>query len=387
MEEFVVKNKKKLRYGITTGTCTAAAAEAAAELLILNVKRDFVTVITPKGKSVKVPVKLCSEEKNKTEYMVIKDSGDDPDVTNNAEIHASVEITDNIPEKAFKSDEYPNLYLDGGLGVGRVTKKGLEQNIGYAAINTVPRAMIFKAVGEVCRLGEFSKDLLITVSVPKGRELAEKTFNPRLGIEGGISILGTSGIIEPMSERAIIDTIETEIKQLAALGRDSVIVTPGNYGRGYVSNYLKLDLSESIKCSNYIGETADIAVYYGIKNFLLVGNAGKLVKTAAGIMNTHSKTADGRGEIFALHSMLCGSDIKTAEEIMECINTDEMLEILESKNMREIVTESILKKVREHFSMRIGKSMKFGVMMFSEKFGFLGQTEGTEEVIENIRRM
>lgn len=387
MEEFVVKNKKKLRYGITTGTCGAAAAEAAAELLILNVKKDIVNVITPKGTAVEVPVKLCSEGENKTEYMVIKDSGDDPDVTNNAEIHVSVEITDNIPEKAFKSEEYPNLYLDGGLGVGRVTKKGLEQSIGYAAINTVPRTMIFKAVGQVCSISEFNENLLITVSVPKGRELAEKTFNPRLGIEGGISILGTSGIIEPMSERAIIDTIETEIKQLTALGRKSIIVTPGNYGRGYVSDYLKLDLSESIKCSNYIGETLDMAVYYGIKNFLLVGNVGKLVKTAAGIMNTHSKVADGRGEIFALHSMLRGADRKTAIKIMECINTDEMLEILEREKLREAVTESILKKVKEYFRLRIGNSMKFGVMMFSEKFGFLGQTEGTEEVIENIRRM
>lgn len=382
MEDYVIKNKKQLRYGITTGTCAAAAASAAAELLITGIKKEFVVVKTPKGKDINVKVNFCYGNENEAEFMVIKDSGDDPDVTNHCEIHVKVEKTEFVKGNVFKDENYKNIFLDGGTGVGRVTKKGLEQDMGYAAINAVPRSMIFKAVGEVCQREDYRGCVKVTVIVPEGERLALKTFNPRLGIMGGISILGTSGILEPMSEKAIVDTIETEMRQLRALGNESILVTPGNYGRGYVSNYLGFDMNKSIKCSNFIGDTIDLAVVYGFKNFLLVGNMGKLVKTAAGIMNTHSKTADARGDIFALHTMLVGGSVETAEKIMKCINTDEMLDILEKKGIREKVTESILKKIYEHFKYRIGNDMNFGVMVFSEKYGFLGETQGTEDILK-----
>lgn len=382
MNEFVIKNKKKLRYGITTGTCAAAAAQAAASLLILNNKKSCVDIVTPKGKRISIDVYLRHYDENMAEYMVIKDSGDDPDVTNKAEIYARVEIVKSgvLPENVFRSEEYRNLYLDGGEGVGRVTKKGLEQKIGCAAINTVPRSMIFSAVGKVCNIGEFNENLLITISVPMGRELAKKTFNPRLGIEGGISILGTSGIIEPMSEKAIVDTIETEIKQLKALGNENLVITPGNYGQGYLSRYLNIE--KNVKCSNYIGETIDMAAAYGFKNLLIVGNIGKLVKLAAGIMNTHSKTADGRGEIFALHYLLAGGKREKAIEIMKCINTDEMLEIIDKEGLREKVMKSICNKINEHIKRRGGNEMRTGAVLFSEKFGLIGQTEEAEYILK-----
>ena len=387
MEKYILKNQKQLRCGITTGTCSAAAAGAAAKLLMLNIESNEVNIHTPKGAKVSVPVILKRKTDKKAEYMVIKDSGDDPDVTNNAEICVSVEIIDNkeVSTFAFRDERYENLYLDGGIGVGRVTKAGLEQNIGQAAINSVPRDMIFKAVGEVCQLAECRERLLITVNIPKGEELAERTFNPRLGIEGGISVLGTSGILEPMSEKAIIDTIETEIRQLHVQGNENLLVTPGNYGKSYVSDYLHLDLNKSIKCSNYIGETLDLAVSYKMKNFLLVGNIGKLCKLAAGIMNTHSKVADGRCEIMALHTVLCGGSMETAEKIMKCINTEKILDILEVCSLRNVVIESICSKIYEHIRHRVGNNMDFGVMLFSEKYGFLGQTKGTEIILNKYR--
>ena len=387
MEKYILKNQKQLRCGITTGTCSAAAAGAAAKLLLLNIESNEVNIHTPKGVKVAVPVILKRKTDKKVEYMVIKDSGDDPDVTNNAEICASVEMLDSksISPFAFNDERYENLYLDGGIGVGRVTKAGLEQNIGQAAINLVPRDMIFKAVGEVCQLAEYRGKLLITVNIPKGQELAERTFNPRLGIEGGISVLGTSGILEPMSEKAIVDTIETEIRQFHAQGNENLLVTPGNYGKSYVSDYLHLNLNESIKCSNYIGETLDLAVSYKMKNFLLVGNIGKLCKLAAGIMNTHSKIADGRCEIMALHTVLCGGSREKAEKIMKCINTEEILDILEACSLKNAVIESLCSKIYEHISHRVGSNMKFGVMLFSEKYGFLGQTKGTEIILNNYK--
>lgn len=389
MEQYVIKNQKQLRCGITTGTCAAAAAEAAAAKLLLGVSKKEVSIHTPKGVVVSVPVTLSVNTEKKAEYMVIKDSGDDPDVTNQAEIYASVrrlEASQTLPETVFWDESYPNLYLDGGIGIGRVTKAGLEQEIGQAAINAVPRKMIFQAVGNVCDLAEKKEHLLIIVRVPKGEELAKRTFNPRLGIQGGISILGTSGILEPMSEKAIIDTIETQIRQFSGQGMKNLLVTPGNYGQGYASRYLHLDLEQSVKCSNYIGDTLDLAIAYGMKNFLLIGNVGKLVKLAAGIMNTHSKTADGRCEIFAVHTVLCGGNKEMVQEIMKCINTEEILSLLEQWGLRQPVMDSICQKIQESMEHRAGGQITFGVILFSEKFGFLGKTKFVEKVLKEYQQ-
>lgn len=385
MEQYIVKNQKQLRFGITTGTCAAAAARAAAQHLLLGISPEngAVEISTPKGVMIKVPVLLSSVSENACEYMVIKDSGDDPDVTNGAEIYVRLEMTDSssLNQKLFSSEYYPGLYLDGGIGIGRVTKEGLEQKVGQAAINTVPREMIFRAVGEVCKLAEYKDILLVVVSVPKGVELAKRTFNPRLGIEGGISILGTSGILEPMSEKAIIDTIEIEIRQLAKQGERQLLVTPGNYGQSYAAGYLHLDMEKSVKCSNYIGETIDLAIAYGMERFLLVGNVGKLAKLAAGIMNTHSRVADGRGEIFAVHTVLCGGTGEMAELLMSCINTDEMLKYLDKWKLKEPVMQSICSKIQEHMEHRTGGKLQFGVVLFSEKFGYLGETAEAKKLM------
>lgn len=388
VEEYIFKNQKKLRYGITTGSCATAAAGAAARHLFLDEQLDTVTLKTPKGIVVSVPVNLVEKTENKAEYMVIKDSGDDPDVTNGAEVHVSVEILDSetlIDERFFRADDY-EVYLTGGIGIGRVTKEGLEQQVNQFAINSVPRHMIFSAVCDVLEIIDKDARILITVSMPEGEALAKRTFNPKLGIEGGLSILGTSGILEPMSERSIVDTIETEIKQLSSTGVSRLLVTPGNYGQGYASEYLGLNLDNSVKCSNYIGDTIDLAVSYGMKSFLLVGNIGKLVKLAAGIMNTHSKTADGRGEIFGVHAAMCGASTEIVRELMECINTDKMLELLEREKLKTSVLNSIINKIYEKVAYRIAGSMEFAVVLFSEKYGYLGATENSENIIDLYRK-
>lgn len=411
MEEYVIKNQKKLRLGITTGTCSAAAAQAAAMQLLLGVESHAVTLRTPKGMTVSVSVYLLESDSRKASYKVVKDSGDDPDVTNGTDVCVTVayakqcvrEQTDgsvgirgskkssgrvemglrcNNHESqdrswAFTSESFPYLTLDGGIGIGRVTKEGLEQAVGQAAINRVPRQMIFAAVADVCEKANVCEPLHITVWMPEGETLAKRTFNPKLGIEGGLSILGTSGILEPMSEQAIVATIETEIRQLHAVGEEKVLVTPGNYGQAYASEYLGLDLAKSVKSSNYIGDTIDLAISYGMKDFLLVGNIGKLVKLAAGIFNTHSKVADGRGEIFAVHAAMAGAGADVVQEIYNCINTDRMLDVVEREGLREAVMQSILAAIEKHVAGRIGDAMRFGVIVFSEKYGYLGQTADT----------
>lgn len=407
MERYVFRNQKQLRCGITTGTCAAAAAQAAAGLLLNGLRRERVQVHTPKGITAEVLVSLTEESQDRVEYMVVKDSGDDPDVTNHAKIFVSVErlkIRDGEEtggredvcaacgsrqeEKEkdcrFRDDRYPNLYLDGGEGIGRVTKAGLEQRIGQAAINTVPRSMIFQAVGEACRLAEYTLPLLIMVSIPEGKELAARTFNPRLGIEGGLSVLGTSGILEPMSEKAIVDTIETQIRQLHAQGVKQLLITPGNYGQSYVEKYLGLKLEQSVKCSNYIGDTLDLAVSYGMEEVLLVGNIGKLVKLAAGIMNTHSKVADGRCEIMAVHAAMCGADAEQVRSLMKAVNTEQMLDELTKWGLKEEVMKGICERIQEYLVHRTGSSLKAAVILFSEKYGYLGETQYAEELLKEF---
>ena len=395
MEEYVIKNQKRLRMGITTGTCSAAAAQAAAMQLLLGVESHAVTLRTPKGMTVSVPVYLLESDSRKASYKVVKDSGDDPDVTNGTDVCVTVEfVKQRVCEQkdgsqdrscAFTSESFPYLTLDGGIGIGRVTKEGLEQAVGQAAINRVPRQMIFAAVADVCEKANVCEPLHITVWMPEGETLAKRTFNPKLGIEGGLSILGTSGILEPMSEQAIVATIETEIRQLHAVGEEKVLVTPGNYGQAYASEYLGLDLAKSVKSSNYIGDTIDLAISYGMKDFLLVGNIGKLVKLAAGIFNTHSKVADGRGEIFAVHAAMEGAGANVVQEIYNCINTDRMLDVVEREGLREDVMQSILAAIEKHVDDRIGDAMRFGVIVFSEKYGYLGQTSDADKVLDVFR--
>lgn len=395
MEEYVIKNQKRLRLGITTGTCSAAAAQAAAMQLLLGVESHAVTLRTPKGMTVSVPVYLLESDSRKASYKVVKDSGDDPDVTNGTDVCVTVEFVkqrvcvqkDGSQDSscAFTSESFPYLTLDGGIGIGRVTKEGLEQAVGQAAINRVPRQMIFAAVADVCEKANVCEPLHITVWMPEGETLAKRTFNPKLGIEGGLSILGTSGILEPMSEQAIVATIETEIRQLHAVGEEKVLVTPGNYGQAYASEYLGLDLAKSVKSSNYIGDTIDLAISYGMKDFLLVGNIGKLVKLAAGIFNTHSKVADGRGEIFAVHAAMAGAGANVVQEIYNCINTDRMLDVVEREGLREAVMQSILAAIEKHVASRIGEAMRFGVIVFSEKYGYLGQTSDADKVLDVFR--
>lgn len=384
IKTYVVKNQKRLRCGITTGTCGAAAAQAAVKELLLGYSSREIEISTPKGIRVRVPLRCSLRTENCAEYRVVKDSGDDPDVTDQMELYVLAErISDKtkLEETVFWTEEWPGLYLDGGEGIGRVTRPGLEQRVGQAAINKVPRAMMFRAAGEICRAADYQEPLLLTIWAPRGEELAKRTFNPRLGILGGLSILGTSGIVEPMSEKAIVDTIEAEIRQKKALGERRIFATPGSYGQGYAADYLGVSLEKSIKCSNYLGETLDLAVSYGIEELLLIGNAGKLVKLAAGIMNTHSKTADGRQEIFALHTVLCGGTREMAQRLMECINTEEMLSHLTEWGLRENVMRSILGKIEEHVQCRTGDSLLCGVLLFSEKYGFLGQTRTAQRLL------
>ena len=362
---------KLLRCGYTTGTCAALAASGATHLLLTGAAPETVRLVTPKGWAVEVPLLDRALKDGTASCAVQKDAGDDPDVTDGCLVRATV----------WKTER--GVVIDGGAGVGRVTKPGLDQPVGAAAINTVPRHMIRRAVEAVCAEQGYGGGLAVVISVPNGEALAQRTFNPMLGIEGGISILGTSGVVEPMSEQALIDTIELSLRQAAAAGGGRVILTPGSYGEAYLRTCgLSARGVPTVKCSNFIGDALDAAVSLGFEEVLLVGHIGKLVKLAGGIMNTHSRQADCRAELFTAHAALCGADSALCRELMEAVSTDACLALLDSAGLRGTVLESLLKAIQFHLNRRAGERLRAGAVLFSNEYGELGATVTARELLK-----
>lgn len=378
MEQFVYKNHKKLRYGYTTGSCAAAASKAAAAMLLSGKEISYVELHTPKGIDLRLEVLDISREDNAVSCAIQKDGGDDPDVTNGILIYAKV--------SREPADE-AQIMIDGGIGVGRVTKPGLEQPVGAAAINKVPRQMIRENLEAVCEQYHYHGKLSVVISIPSGVELAAKTFNPRLGIVGGISVLGTSGIVEPMSEQALIDTIRVEMRQKLANGMEYLLVVPGNYGIDFLDQYGHgLQLEDAVKCSNFVGEALDAAVEFGAKGVLLVGHIGKFIKLAGGIMNTHSHNADARMELLTVHAALLGAPVELLQKMMECVTTDDALKYLKEADLMEPVMERIMEKMEFYVNQRAQHQLELGVITFSNVFGILGQTKNVPDLVKKIGR-
>ncbi len=374
LDIFCRKDGKDLRFGYTTGSCAAAASKAAARMLLEGSREESVELMTPKGILLNLPVEEITAGEGFVSCAVRKDSGDDPDITNGILIFSKVEFS-----------KTPGITLEGGFGVGRVTKPGLECPVGAPAINRVPREMITAAVRAMQEESGNSAGLKVTISIPEGERLAKRTFNPRLGIVGGLSVLGTSGIVEPMSEAALVDTIRVEMKQLAASGRKMAVITPGNYGEDFMKEVLHADLSGAVKCSNFVGETLDMAGEFGFQKVLLIGHIGKFVKLAAGIMNTHSRYADGRMEVMGVHAALCGANRELLAKLMDCITTDDALDVLEQAGLLEETLSSILRKIDFHLKARSRGDYQVEAVIFSNKRGLLGMTAGAEGMLIQIR--
>lgn len=370
LERYITVGTKRMRCGYTTGTCATAAAGAAARLLLLGSAEPAVTVATPAGVDVIVEVEEMLEGPGWAQCAVRKDAGDDPDVTDGVLVYARVEACDE-----------PGLHIDGGVGVGRVTREGLDQPVGEAAINSTPRRMIADQVQAVWdEAVRNSAGLRVIVSVPDGVEIAKRTFNPRLGIEGGISIIGTSGIVKPMSEDALISSIELEMKMLRARGVEDLLMVPGNYGRDFACGQLDLDLSRAVQCSNYFGATLDAACVLGFRRVLIVGHIGKMAKVAGGIMNTHSRVADCRVEVLAAHAALCGASQHAIHQIMAAATTDAALDILLQDRMVQPTMASLVRNLADKLNHRVAHRLQVEAIVFSNVHGVLGMTPGAAEL-------
>ena len=375
MEEFIEKDGKRLRFGYTTGSCAAAAAKAAAWMLLTGKRKETISLITPKGVTLTLPVLEIKMEPGRVRCAIAKDSGDDPDVTNGTLVFAEVTVK-----------EESGIAIDGGIGVGRVTKKGLDQPVGNAAINSVPRQMIRENLEEILTLTDTKQGLNVVISVPEGEALAKQTFNPRLGIVGGISILGTTGIVEPMSEKALVDTIRVELRQRKANGDAYVLLTPGNYGCDFIRAGLSLNAEQAVQSSNFIGQTLDICRELGFKGALLVGHIGKLVKVSGGMMNTHSKYGDCRMEILAAHAGIAGLSPEKIGEILQCVACDDVLRILLDAGCFEKTMTGLTERILFHLRHRAGEDMEVGTILFSKEYGLLAKSDNAMELIDQITK-
>lgn len=363
-----------MRFGFTTGSCATAAAKAAAYMLLTGKKKTEITIETPKGISYTTPILEILQGESKVRCAVEKDGGDDPDITTGTLIYAEVSFCDTCNHVGEAQ-----IFIDGGIGVGRVTKPGLDQPIGNAAINHVPREMITKEVLQICKLLDYRGNLAVEISVPEGERLAKNTFNPRLGILGGISILGTSGIVEPMSNQAILDTILVELRQRKAQGFDYVAVTPGNYGLDFMKKSYGYDLNRSVKCSNFIGNTIDMAVELGFQKMLLTGHIGKLVKVAGGIMNTHSKEADCRMELLAAFAVWHGVKTEQICNLLECVTTEEAVRILVESGKNQEIMNHIAERICYYLDKRANGKMQIDCMIYANEFGELARSKEAEK--------
>ena len=373
MEQTIRKDGKRLRLGYTTGSCAAAAAKAAAWMLLTGRRREQISLLTPKGIELHLSVEEISRDPDSVSCAIRKDSGDDPDVTKDTLIFATVQ-----------KSAAPGISIDGGFGIGRVTKPGLDQPVGNAAINSVPRQMIRENLEQVCRLCDYRGGLNVLISAPDGEKLANKTFNPRLGIVGGISILGTTGIVEPMSEQALVDTIRVELRQRRAEGQQTALLTPGNYGFDFLRQELGLDGAKAVLVSNFIGDALDLCGELGFRQILLVGHIGKLVKLAGNMMNTHSKYGDCRMELLASYGAASGLPAAQTADLLQCVACDEGIRILKEQGCCTETMTRLTGRVEENLRRRAGDGVRIGAILFSKEYGILGETSDARQLLNTV---
>ena len=392
MEALVYKDKKMLRRGHTTGTCAALAAQGAVSCLVSGIWPETAELMTPAGQMVRVPLMEKKAGNGAASCAVKKDAGDDPDVTDGLLIFAQARF---LPENAGNAREADHgtgtasarerrVIIDGGEGVGRVTKAGLDQPVGAAAINSVPRRMIEAAVTEVLEEAGLDRPVEILIFVPGGEKTAEKTFNPVLGITGGISILGTSGIVEPMSEEALIETIRAHMQVLRSEGRRFAAAVPGNMGERFLWSYLEregIGKIPAVVCSNFVGRTLDMAGELGFSGFLLAGHLGKLVKLGCGIMNTHSKEGDGRMETLVACALRAGAGTGTLKRIQEANTTEQALEELKAAGILKETMGALLERMDWYMRRRVPEILETGILVFDAAGTLLGATENARDLL------
>ena len=405
MEEYVYIDGKKYRRGYTTGSCATGASKAAVYMLFTKNRINTINIDTPKGIPLLLKVDNINISDTFVECSIKKDGGDDIDATHTMDIYARAEIVaKNDKNKGYltlkdidslstnsecKSELYKFIRVYGGTGIGVVTKKGLSVDVGKPAINPTPLKMINheirKLIGDNFEsiLGN-DKVLKITIFAPQGETVAKKTFNPRLGIVGGISIIGTTGIVEPMSDDGWKKSLSIELQMKKEQGLDKIILVPGNHGEQFIREKLNLDIKYVVRVSNFIGYMIKEAQRIGYKKILMAGHIGKFIKVSAGIFNTHSKVADARSEILVANLALMGARYEFLNKINQCVTTEEAVELINNSEYREVYN-ILSNKCRERVKQYLNEDsddIDVEVIIFSMDKSLLGKSDNTDDLVE-----
>ena len=389
MDRFSARDMGLSLSQISSGDCAAAAARAAAADLIFRIGYENVTINHSHGASRTYMLQRVDERCNddQSEYVALMEGGAAPDIRERANIHVCVSRIKDIAETADNCHidlRYPNLFLRGGEGIGTAVNDINGIRKGQPLIEKESRALIFDAVADVCDASDGMQLLMITISCPEGMMIAAKHSMGQNAFSGGITIMGSYGHIPPVHMREISESIDAQIHEQTRQGIKSILVSPGKYCAKQIAQSLHVDLKTSILCYNFPGQAIDQAVSEEVENMLLVGNVGKLVKLAAGIMNTNSTASDARREIFAAHTALVGGTSTQAKTLMGCVTVDEMLSLLDTWGLRDRVMQSIMQQIEASVKRRCHGRLNFGVALFSEQFGLLGQTSNTRNVLVKV---
>jgi cobalamin biosynthesis protein cbiD len=363
MEEYVYFHGKKLRYGYTTGSSATAATKAALTYLLDNDKNDIpeVTIGLPSGKPLTIKINSLKKKEDYVLASVLKDGGDDPDVTHGLEIFSRVSL---------RNDSEINIF--GGVGVGKVTKNGLPIPPGNSAINPTPMKMIRETVESILPEGMGAD---VEIFVPKGEETAKKTLNSKLGIVGGISILGTTGIVKPMSEEAWKASLAVELKMaLEITGSEEAIFLFGNRGKQYLTDNFQDNTSQAVVISNFVGYMFDRACEFKAKKIYFIGELGKFVKVAGGIFHTHSRVSDAKMEILTANALLVGESMENLKKIMASNTTEEATKYIEKTEVYDLLAKKAKQKCEE-YCRRNGWDLEVEVLIISAEREELGSSK------------
>ncbi len=371
--DLVWRRGKSYRKGYTTGSCATAAAKVAALMVMRQQLIHQTSIVTPSGVTLNLNVEDASVELQSAVAAIRKDGGDDVDATHGMLIYAQVTVNNT-----------QIIEILGGEGVGVVTRKGVGLPIGVAAINKTPRHTIEQEVLEV--IGP-NKGAVVTIFAPEGKERAERTYNSRLGIENGISIIGTSGIVTPMSEESWKRSLAIELEQKRALGHEKIVLVPGNHGERFVQQQLNIEQDIVVTMSNFVGYMLQEANRLNFEQVLIVGHIGKLIKIAAGVFHTHSHIADARLETLVTHLALLNAPHELLQRIYHCLTTEEALELIEEHGY-----QAVYNNIAQEIERKVAAMLKYAkhkftcdVVLFSFDNKVLGCNRPVEQIMEDFQ--
>ena len=379
---------KRLRGGYTTGACVAAGAKAAALYMQDSLTADVVEITALDGTRLLIPIKKIERLDDGRlpegalppviRAEVVKDAGDDPDITNGTSVFVTLTLArseDDLKAVPGVSVRHENILFEAGEGIGHATKPGLSLSVGEPAINPGPRQLVHNSLLEA--FGS-PRPCRVRIDIPAGRELAKKTLNPVLGIEGGISIIGTTGVLRPMSEEAFKESLVPQIKVARAAGFDTQIFVPGKIGERIAASW-GLPEAGMVQTSNFIGYMLEAAAEIGLKRILLFGHIGKLAKVAAGVFHTHNRVGDARLEVLAAYSGAMGMPGEGIERILGAVTTEEALPVIAEYGL-ERVYERIAARASYRAERLIFNKVQVGTVLVTLQGELLGMDDRAREI-------